>query len=127
MTEMVFGNLIALNINANELTRNDYIYRLPDGYSVRQMKIIGLNTAVIINTNMSLTAGTYEFPPVNCKSPSAFHMYILDISKPTYVRISIEKFGQIPDEHYFDMKFTPILVTGDDGNEYHVIPSEQFK
>ena len=26
-----------------------------------------------------------------------------------------------------DIKFEPILVTGDDGTEYNVIPSDQFK
>lgn len=33
----------------------------------------------------------------------------------------------LPDAHYFDRAFDPILVTGDDGNEYNVIPSDQFK
>lgn len=28
---------------------------------------------------------------------------------------------------YFNGPFDPILVTGDDGNEYNVIPSDQFK
>lgn len=27
----------------------------------------------------------------------------------------------------FDSAFNPILVTGDDGKEYNVIPSDQFK
>lgn len=39
----------------------------------------------------------------------------------------IEKFGQIPDPHYFDKAFDPILVTGEDGKEYKCIPSDQFK
>lgn len=39
----------------------------------------------------------------------------------------IEKFGQIADIHYFDKAFEPILVVGDDGKEYNVIPSDQFK
>ena len=30
-------------------------------------------------------------------------------------------------EHYFDSAFKPILVTGEDGKEYKVIPSDQFK
>lgn len=29
--------------------------------------------------------------------------------------------------HYFDKDFDPILVTGADGKEYNVIPSDQFK
>lgn len=41
--------------------------------------------------------------------------------------LRITKFGQLPDSHYFDKAFEPILVTGDDGNEYNVIPSDQFK
>ena len=30
-------------------------------------------------------------------------------------------------EHYFSTAFEPILVTGEDGKEYPVIPSDQFK
>ena len=41
--------------------------------------------------------------------------------------ISIEKFGQEPNINYFNGKITPILVTGNDGKEYNVIPSDQFK
>lgn len=41
--------------------------------------------------------------------------------------ITLEKFGQIPDDHYFDKPFKPIVVTGDDGKKYNVIPSDQFK
>jgi hypothetical protein len=44
-----------------------------------------------------------------------------------YLRLSIEKFGQIPNEHYFEKAFKPILVTGNDGKKYNVIPSDQFK
>lgn len=40
--------------------------------------------------------------------------------------MTITKFGQIPDSHYFDTTIEPIIVTGDDGNEYKVIPSDQF-
>lgn len=49
------------------------------------------------------------------------NMYIHEI------KFNIEKFGQIPDPHYFDNAFKPILVTGDDGNQHYVIPSDQFK
>lgn len=43
------------------------------------------------------------------------------------IKFYIEKFGQIPYTHYFDKAFEPILVVGEDGNEYNVIPSDQFK
>lgn len=66
------------------------------------------------------------FPVVNGKSPSILPLLIKDVSKRADIRLSIEKFGQIPDIHYFDKAFDPILVTGDDGNEYNVIPSDQF-
>lgn len=35
--------------------------------------------------------------------------------------------NELPDPHYFDNAFDPILVTGDDGTAYNVIPSDQFK
>ena len=44
---------------------------------------------------------------------------LIDVSKAA---ITIEKFGQIPDINYFHNTITPILVTGDDGNEYNGIP-----
>lgn len=52
---------------------------------------------------------------------------MINVFRGNYIRILIEKFGQIPDSHYFDKTFEPILVTGDDGNKYNVIPSDQFK
>ena len=127
MKDIVYGNMIALNFNANELTSNNFIYKLPDGYSVHQMKIVSLNNAIIISTNMNLSPNTYVFPIVNGKSPSTIPINILDTSKPAYVRIAIEKFGGIPYADYFNKAFEPILVTGEDGQEYKVIPSEQFK
>lgn len=45
----------------------------------------------------------------------------------SYIHIQFDAFEQIPDTHYFDKAFDPILVTGDDGTEYKVIPSSQFK
>lgn len=33
----------------------------------------------------------------------------------------------IHDANYFAKAFEPILVKGDDGKEYNVIPSDQFK
>ena len=67
------------------------------------------------------------FPPVNCKSPSILWLYITDITKEAEIRLTIEKFGQIPDPYYFDRIFQPISVVGNDGKKYNVIPSDQFK
>ena len=55
------------------------------------------------------------------------YLFVQDIKKDADIRLSIEKFGQIPDPHYFDKAFEPILVTGEDGKEHKVIPSDQFK
>lgn len=65
--------------------------------------------------------------PVNSKSPCTLLPVVSDNTKSAYARILIMKFGQIPDAHYFDKAFEPILVVGDEGNEYNVIPSDQFK
>lgn len=127
MTEKIFGNLISLNFRPDELTSPSYVYRLPEGYSVYQMKIISLTNAIIINIDISLKPDTYVFPIVNGKSPSTINIQITDIKKPTYVRLSIKSLGGIPYEDYFKEAFKPILVTGEDGKEYKVIPSEQFK
>lgn len=63
------------------------------------------------------------FPIVNSKSTSSITLYISDTTKAAEIRFTIEKFGQIPDDSYFK----PILVKGDDGKQYNVIPSDQFK
>lgn len=55
------------------------------------------------------------------------NIYIHDVTAAASLRLLITKFGQIPDTRYFLTAFEPILVTGDDGNEYNVIPSDQFK
>ena len=67
------------------------------------------------------------FPPVKSKSPHILDLQLINASEKAELRFVIEKFGQIPDSHYFDTNFEPILVTGDDGNKYNVIPSDQFK
>lgn len=52
---------------------------------------------------------------------------LFDNTKEQRFSFLIRKFGQIPDPNYFSKAFDPILVVGDDGNEYNVIPSDQFK
>lgn len=109
------GNFISIQIPENE-DQPDVI-QLPDGYSFEKIHIA------------TLTNIRYLIPPIqiSSKSPCYLQPYIIDISKSSELKFYIEKFGQIPDRHYFDTAFTPILVTDDNGNEYHVIPSDQFK
>lgn len=120
------GNAIEVTFGANEPTQHGYI-TLPDGYSFEQISLLSANNCYPINNISSLLLGKRTFPPVNSKSPCQLSYAILDTTKPASFRAIIEKFGQIPDIHYFEKPFEPILVTGDDGKEYNVIPSDQFK
>ena len=127
MINISAGCNIILRFAENELTSNEYLYILPSGYTINTIHItyltnIGFMSRAGIQMNSRLV-----FPAINSKSPSYITLYISDITKAAEIRFTIEKFGQIPDPHYFDKAFEPILVPGDDGKEYKVIPSDQFK
>jgi hypothetical protein len=127
MIQKFFGNIIAIQINANELTNNVTIL-VPDAYSFEKILILRATNIYSFEPYVTVIIGSeITFPPVNSKSPCTFNLLITDLTKDTDFRAVICKFGQIPDTHYFDKAFDPILVTGDDGNEYNVIPSDQFK
>lgn len=121
----VTGNVIDVSFDAGSPQAGTI--ELPDGYSYEQVNVIAASNCYPINRYSSAMLGTRTFPPVNSKSPSIFKYAIIDTTRKASFRAIIEKFGQIPDKHYFDSAFKPILVTGDDGNEYQVIPSTQFK
>ena len=128
MTINYNGPLIHIHINANELTEGHIPVQLPDGYTYERIFIHLLSNITELYPYQNVSIGNrITFPPVNCKSPSILYLFVQDIKKDADIRLSIEKFGQIPDPHYFDKTFEPIVVTGDDGNEYKVIPSDQFK
>lgn len=119
------GNLIVIIYDSGD---PDVDIQLADGYSFEQIQVIGAqNITEILKKTTFVTGSSIIFPPVNSKSPCILHPIKSDVTKSGYIRIIIEKFGQIPDAHYFDKAFEPILVTGDDGKEYNVIPSDQFK
>lgn len=126
MTLTVKGNAIDVTFDVNEPSQYGVI-TLPDGYSFEQITLLSVNNCYPINKLSSPLLGKRTFPPVNSKSPCQLSYAILDSTKAASFRAIIEKFGQIPDIHYFDKEFEPILVTGDDGKEYNVIPSDQFK
>lgn len=101
--------------------------QLADGYSFDTIAVIGAYNLTEIYKGIAFVNGMpMRFPPVNSKSPCILYPVISDNTKSAYVRILIMKFGQIPDPNYFDDVFEPIIVTGDDGNEYNVIPSDQL-
>lgn len=127
MTIDYHGPSIHINIEANELSNGHTIIQLADGYTYERIFIhyvdnIQLEPFLVLRGNEDIT-----YPVVNSKSPSILPLFILDTTKRADIRFTIEKFGQIPDTHYFDKAFEPILVTGEDGNEYNVIPSDRFK
>lgn len=127
MTNIVNGCNITLKLTANESTSNDYAYILPIGYTINTMLITSLTNIEAINRAKIERYTRLVFPIVNSKSPSSITLYISDITKAAEIRFTIEKFGQIPDASYFNSTFKPILVKGDDGKQYNVIPSDQFK
>lgn len=122
------GNCIRIYIDPNEFTKNRVPITLPDGYSYETIRIIYLsNISELVPYFLITNNNSYHIPPVRSHSPSTFNLLVKNTSASAEIRILIEKFGQIPDPHYFDHPFEPILVTGADGNEYNVIPSDQFK
>lgn len=127
MLNIVEGPNVVIRFGANELSSNTYIYYLPDGYSINSLVITSISNILHINNAYVSNNTKLVFPVVNYKSPSTLTLFVADTSKSTELRFTIEKFGRIPDEDYFDTAFKPIRVTGDDGNEYNVIPSDQFK
>lgn len=122
------GNFIRIIFEANELSKEHTTIQLKDGYTYERLHINLADNVKELVPYMSISTGdTITFPVVNSKSPSTIDIFVPDITKKAEIRITIEKFGQIPDIHYFDNPFKPILVKGDDGKEYNVIPSDQFK
>lgn len=125
MTVNYHGNVVDINYDVNDTSGK--AIALIDGYSIEEMTIIhntgiyGLFTGVPITNN----AVTLCFPPVHSKNPNVIKP-LFDNTKKQRFTFIITKFGQIPDPHYFDTAFEPILVVGD-GKEYKVIPSDQFK
>lgn len=122
------GNCIRISTDANEFSDKRITITLPDGYSYETIHILYLyNITELVPYFLIANNQTYHIPPVRSHSPSTFSLLVSNLAERAEIRILIEKFGQIPDEHYFDKTFEPSLVTGDDGNEYNVIPSDQFK
>ena len=128
MTIDYSGPFIRIAFKANELVDGHTSVKLDHGYTYESIFIHNISNISELHSYQTIARGDrISFPPVNCTSPSILYLFIPDITKPAEIRLSIEKFGQIPNEHYFDEAFKPILVNGNDGNKYKVIPSDQFK
>lgn len=123
-----YGNILTYNFAANESENHTQLVTLPDGYSIESIVVSELsNIGSIESYFLPPLCIPLRFPPIRSKSPNTLNIYIIDTSKNATLTFIITKFGQIADPHYFDKEADPILVTGDDGNEYNVIPSDQFK
>lgn len=118
----MLGNVFRFEIPAGQT-----MITFPDGYSYEKIIFTYLENTNFINSTNTVINVEFTFPVVNSTSPNYLVFSLLDPSKVTKIRGMILKFGQIPNNHYFDKDFEPILVTGADGNEYNIIPSDQFK
>ena len=126
MNITIKGNLVSISIPANEGQPSNI--QLPPGYSFEKIHINRLLNVTSLITGFKILEGEiYTFPPVNSKSPCYVQPVVGDTSKLSEIKFFIEKFGQIPDEYYFEKTFKPIAVMGNDGKKYNVIPSDQFK
>lgn len=126
MSDMnIKGPFIHIRIDPNGSSR-DITIELPSGYTYQTIFINRVTNISALFLNIDIHTGDrLTFPVVNSKSPSTLRLFIPDLTLPAEIRLTIEKFGQIPDPNYFDKIFDPILVKGD--NNYLVIPSDQFK
>lgn len=123
-----YGNIIYISYDASELSIHEQKITLPHAYSYEDILIVNSDNIATIQNRLLANSNVHMiFPPINSKSPCTFFFYITDLTKSASIRILICKFGQIPDANYFDGAFEPILVVGNDGNKYNVIPSDQFK
>lgn len=121
------GPFIHIIIDPNGSSR-DIEIELPNGYTYERIFINRVTNISALFSNIDIHTGDHlTFPVVNSKSPSTLRLFIPDLSTPAEIRLTIEKFGKIPDPNYFDKAFDPILVKGDNKNNYLVIPSDQFK
>lgn len=125
MKSEINGNCLRIELSADE---NNILFTMPEGYSYESFLLNEVNNINYINSNCRAIQGAiYNFPPIRSKSPVTITLEKRNVASIANVSIAIAKFGQIPDPHYFDKAFEPILVTGEDGKEYKVIPSDQFK
>lgn len=126
MTIKYYGNIVDIKFDTTDISVA--AITLIDGYSIEEMTIIN-NSGIYgltFGAPIKQTTENLRFPPVHSKNPNVIAP-LFDNTKSQRFTFIITKFGQIPDPNYFAEAFDPILVKGDDGKEYNVIPSDQFK
>lgn len=86
------GPLISIHFYANDLPDNRTVVQLPDGYSYERIFINDLLNINGFTEYIPIHIGDHiTFPVVNSKSPSRINLHIPDISKPSDIKITIEK------------------------------------
>lgn len=126
MTINYYGNIVDIKFDTTD--SSGAAITLIDGYSIEEMTIIH-NSGIyglLLGAPIDTTTVNLRFPPVHSKNPNVLKL-LFDNTKQRRFTFVITKFGQIPDPHYFDKAFEPVLVVGDDGKKYKAIPSDQFK
>lgn len=126
MTINYYGNIVDIKFDTTD--KSGAHITLIDGYSIEEMTIIHNSGIYGLTYGAPIyqTTENLRFPPVHSKNPNMIGP-LFDNTKNQRFTFIITKFGQIPDPHYFDKAFEPILVTGEDGKKYKAIPSDQFK
>lgn len=113
MRNVCKGNCIRISIDPNEFPDKRVPITLPDGYSYENIRILYLHNITELSPYFRINNNTaYHIPPVRSHSPSTFSLLLSDPTLDAEIRILIEKFGQIPDIHYFDKEFEPIFNPG---------------
>lgn len=108
MEAIIKGNCVRITLTEAE---NDIVFTMPDGYSYETFLLTGVQNINYINSMCKANQGLiYHFPPVRSKSPTTIRLLKNNASAVASAVITIVKFGQIPDSHYFDNTFEPILV-----------------
>lgn len=126
MTINYYGNIVDIKFDTTD--KSGAAITLINGYSIEEMTII-YNTGIyglFLGAPIPSTTVNLRFPPIHSKNPNVFSP-LFDNTKNRRFTFIITKFGQIPDPNYFKNAFEPILVVGDNGKKYNVIPSDQFK
>ena len=134
MKMIVNGNRIILEVDKESEKNTNIPFNLPKGYSIKSMMY---HTD---SPNITLCDGSpsprrilpidkvINFPVVNSKSPCFFILTTIKAAIGTTLYITITEFGCIPDTQYFAGTFLPIsTVNPDNGAEYYMIPSSQYK
>lgn len=126
MTVRYQGNFVTVSIREGE--GNPPAIRLSDGYTYEKIHIILASNVGFLIPYMQISNNyKLDFPCIDSTSPCTIQPVLHDVNAKAELKFLIEKFGQIPNPNYFDKAFESILVTGNDGKKYNVIPSDQFK